>query len=951
MHMKISAKITLLVLLLIIVSVVVGLYGLNSLKTVNNNVDTMYKDRVIPMKQLKAISDVYTVQYIDAANKIEKGLISRPEAVPLLQTASQTVTDNWNAYMETELTTEEQNLANQAADLRTQFKAAFQKLQQIVTIQDDSTFISEIEHFNRNDLYQSAEPYVAKIDELMDLQLRVADELHQESGEVYASTQNITVIILIVGILLGVLIAVLIVLNISGILKKIRAEINALINNSIAGKLSSRGNAKIIDPEFRYIIEGFNNVLDAVISPLNVAAEYIDRIGKGNIPPKITDQYQGDFNEIKNNLNLCIDSVNGLIEDADMLTDAAVQGKLATRAEADKHNGDYKKIITGINETLDAVILPLNVAAEYIDRIGKGNLPPKITDDYQGDFNEIKNNLNLCITNLSNLTESINETIEAAIIGDYNYQRDISETDGEYKSMVKGLNEVLAAFTKQMDAIQAPIMIIDNDFNIRFMNEYGAKVVGSNKKSLLGDKCYQYFKTGDCNNERCALARAMASGQVAESETKANPAGKELEIKYTGAPVKDINGKTVGAIEIVIDQTNIKNMLRKSEKLNKYQKTEVEKVSKSLEQISIEDLEVNYKVNKYDEDTEQTALAFKKIGDALTNLRDATKGIIENTKRISKGDLTVDMKQRSDKDELIESLNEMISAISDIVNEVTMAADNVAEGSGQISSSSNMIASGSNEQASSNEEVSSSMEQMASNIEQNTENAKQTEKISTKAANDIETGSKLVIETVDAMRTIAEKISIITDIAERTDLLAINAAIEAARAGEHGEGFAVVAAEVRKLAEQSQIAAKDITEVSGRSVKIAENTGNQLTAVVPDIQQTAVLVKDIATASMEQGANANHVNNAMQQLSDVIQQNSSNAEELSTGAEELNSQAEQMREAIGFFTVKGGARVKSSRLDFKNTGSKAQNKKKYDVKYENKKGQKLDLDDDEFENY
>ncbi|MDF1547837.1 MAG: hypothetical protein P1P88_08435, partial [Bacteroidales bacterium] len=144
-------------------------------------------------------------------------------------------------------------------------------------------------------------------------------------------------------------------------------------------------------------MEGFNNTLDAVIGPLNVAAEYVDRISKGNIPPKITDTYHGDFNEIKNNLNVCIDAINLLVSDARMLTKAAVDGKLATRADANKHDGEFKTIVQGVNNTLDAVIGPLNVAAEYVDRISKGNIPPKITDNYNGDFNEIKNNLNVCI--------------------------------------------------------------------------------------------------------------------------------------------------------------------------------------------------------------------------------------------------------------------------------------------------------------------------------------------------------------------------------------------------------------------------------------------------------------------------------------------------------------------------------------------------------------------------
>ena len=146
-----------------------------------------------------------------------------------------------------------------------------------------------------------------------------------------------------------------------------------------------------------------NQTLDAVIGPLNVSADYVDKISRGAIPAKITDSYNGDFNAIKNNLNNCIDNINALVADAGMLVKAAVEGKLATRADATRHQGDYRKIVEGVNQTLDAVIGPLNVSADYVDKISRGAIPAKITASYNGDFNAIKNNLNNCIDNINAL--------------------------------------------------------------------------------------------------------------------------------------------------------------------------------------------------------------------------------------------------------------------------------------------------------------------------------------------------------------------------------------------------------------------------------------------------------------------------------------------------------------------------------------------------------------------
>jgi methyl-accepting chemotaxis protein len=280
---------------------------------------------------------------------------------------------------------------------------------------------------------------------------------------------------------------------------------------------------------------------------------------------------------------------------------------------------------------------------------------------------------------------------------------------------------------------------------------------------------------------------------------------------------------------------------------------------------------------------------------------------------VAAGDLTqkVDLDQKDEIGQLASALNEMVAKLSSIVSEVTAAADNVASGSQELSATAQQMSQGATEQAASAEEISSSMEEMASSIRQNTDNAMQTEKISIKSSVDAKEGGKAVIETVAAMKEIATKISIIEEIARQTNLLALNAAIEAARAGEHGKGFAVVASEVRKLAERSQSAAGEISGLSTRSVAIAEQAGEMLNRMVPDIQRTAELVQEITASSKEQDTGAEQINKAIQQLDQVIQQNASASEEMASTSEELSSQAEQLQDSISFFNIgsQGGRRT------------------------------------------
>ncbi|SOB59163.1 Methyl-accepting chemotaxis protein [Pseudodesulfovibrio profundus] len=257
------------------------------------------------------------------------------------------------------------------------------------------------------------------------------------------------------------------------------------------------------------------------------------------------------------------------------------------------------------------------------------------------------------------------------------------------------------------------------------------------------------------------------------------------------------------------------------------------------------------------------------------------------------------------------SMKEMTEQLQSVVSEVRESSENVASGSEQLASTSQALAQGATEQSASVDQVSSSVEEIASSIRMNAENAKKTEEMALLSAADTEKGGKAVQKTVIAMQNIAERISIIEEIARQTNLLALNAAIEAARAGEHGKGFAVVASEVRKLAEKSGTAAGEISQLSTESLAIAEEAGDLLARILPNINQTAELVQEISTACAEQDSGAEQISKAMLQLDSVVQQNASASEEVASTAEELSGQSEQLMQAMTYFSLSDSA-IKSA---------------------------------------